>query len=69
MKQATFADRLSEAKFIRKMNVNVYTLKLGGDYFAYPKWSKGIRFRAFIEAELDILFNNLKRLARGIYEH
>ena len=46
----------STLKFIRKMNVNVYTLKLGGDYFAYPKWSKGIRFRAFIEAELDILF-------------
>ena len=46
----------STLKFIRKMNINVYTLKLGGDYFAYPKWSKGIRFRAFIEAELDILF-------------
>lgn len=46
----------STLKFIRKMNVNVYTLKLFGDYFAYPKWSKGLRLHALVEAEFDLLF-------------
>lgn len=43
-------------KFIRKMNVNVYTLKLGGDYFAYPKWANSLRIRSLVECDLDVLF-------------
>lgn len=46
----------STLKFIRKMNVNVYTLTLKGDYFAYPKWSTGLRFFAPVECELSVLF-------------
>ena len=42
--------------FIKKSQVPVYTVKLQGDYFADPKWGKGLRRGAVVEAELDILF-------------
>ena len=42
--------------FIKKSGVNVYTIKFGGDYLADPKWGKGFRRGALVEAELDILY-------------
>ncbi len=42
--------------FLKKCGVPVYTVKFGGDYFADPKWGKGFRRGAVVEAELDILF-------------
>ncbi|MBQ7045255.1 MAG: VTT domain-containing protein [Clostridia bacterium] len=46
----------STYSFIKKAGVNVYTIKFGGDYFADPKWGRGFRRGAVVEAELDILF-------------
>lgn len=42
--------------FIKKTAVTVYTIKFSGDYFADPKWGKGFRRGAVVEAEMDILF-------------
>ncbi len=42
--------------FIKKSAVPVYTIKFNGDYFADPKWGKGFRRGAIVEAELDILY-------------
>ena len=42
--------------FIKKAGVNVYTIKIDGDYLADPKWGKGFRRGAVVEAELDLLF-------------
>ena len=42
--------------FIKKAGVNVYTVKICGDYFADPKWGKGFRRGSVVEAELDILY-------------
>ena len=42
--------------FLKKTGVPVYTVKLGGDYFARPKWGHGLRGGSYVEAELDILF-------------
>lgn len=42
--------------FIKKSAVPVYTVKINGDYLADPKWGKGLRRGALVEAELDILF-------------
>ena len=42
--------------FLKKAGVAIYTLKFGGDYFADPKWGKGFRRGAVVEAELDILY-------------
>jgi len=46
----------STYSFLKKMGVPVYTIKFQGDYFADPKWGKGLRRGAVVEAELDILF-------------
>lgn len=46
----------STYSFLKKCKVPIYTVKLQGDYFANPKWGKGARRGARIEAELDILF-------------
>lgn len=46
----------STYSFIKKAGVSVYTIKLCGDYFADPKWGKGFRRGAVVEAELDILY-------------
>ena len=61
--------------FIKKAGVNVYTVKLHGDYFADPKWGKGFRRGAVVEAELDLLFTaeqvqalSLEQLQQGIDE-
>ena len=42
--------------FIKKMGVSVYTVKIGGDYFADPKWGSGFRRGSVVEAELDLLY-------------
>ena len=42
--------------FIKKSAVPVYTVKINGDYLADPKWGKGLRRGALVEAELDVLF-------------
>ena len=42
--------------FLKKMNVPVYISKIGGDYLAKPKWGKGMRRGALVEAELYQLF-------------
>ena len=59
--------------FIKKSGVTVYTVKIGGDYLADPKWGKGFRRGAVVEAELDILFTaeqvkelSLEQLKQGI---
>ncbi len=46
----------STFKFIKKMQVPVYFVKINGGYLAKPKWSKNIRKGAFVEAELNQLF-------------
>ena len=43
-------------KFIKKMNVAVYSIKINGGYLAKPKWADKIRKGAFVEAELIQLF-------------
>lgn len=43
--------------FLKKSKVPVYTIKISGDYFAKPKWGKGIRRGSVVEAELDLLFS------------
>jgi uncharacterized membrane protein YdjX (TVP38/TMEM64 family) len=43
--------------FLKKSDVPVYTIKINGDYLADPKWGKGFRRGALVEAELDILFS------------
>lgn len=42
--------------FLKKMGVPVYTVKLSGNYFADPKWGRGMRRGSVVEAELDLLF-------------
>ena len=42
--------------FIKKAGVNVYSVKINGDYLADPKWGKGFRRGSVVEAELDLLF-------------
>lgn len=46
----------STYSFLKKAGVPVYTVKLRGDYFSDPKWGRGPRRGAVVEAELDILF-------------
>lgn len=46
----------STFSFLKKSAVPVYTIKICGDYFADPKWGKGMRRGATVEAELDLLF-------------
>ncbi len=46
----------STYSFLKKSGVPVYTIKFGGDYLADPKWGRGFRRGAVVEAELDILF-------------
>ena len=63
----------STYSFIKKSGVNVYTLKISGDYLADPKWGKGFRRGAVVEAELDILYTadqvknlSLEQLKQGV---
>ena len=42
-------------KFIKKMGVHVYGLKLNGSYLANPKWGDGVRKKALIESEFSLI--------------
>ena len=42
--------------FLKKVGVPVYSMHMSGDYFADPKWGKGMRRGAVVEAVLDRLF-------------
>lgn len=46
----------STYSFLKKSGVRVYTVKFSGDYLADPKWGKGFRRGALVEAEFDILY-------------
>ena len=46
----------STCAFVKKAGVDVYTVKICGDYLADPKWGKGFRRGALVEAELDLLY-------------
>jgi len=46
----------STFKFLKKMNVSVYVVKINGDYLAKPKWANKIGRGAVVEAELNQLF-------------
>lgn len=61
--------------FIKKSGVPVYTIKFNGDYFADPKWGKGFRRGAVVEAEMDILYTaeeiaqlSLEQIQKGVEE-
>lgn len=61
--------------FIKKTGVPVYTIKFNGDYFADPKWGKGFRRGAVVEAEMDILYTaeeiaqlSLEQIQKGVEE-
>ena len=65
----------STYSFIKKAGVNVYTVKICGDYFADPKWGKGFRRGSVVEAQLDLLYTAdqvkdlpMEQLKRGIEE-
>ena len=51
--------------FLKKSAVPIYTVKISGDYLANPKWGKGPRRGALVEAELEQLFTpeDLKALS------
>jgi transcription elongation factor Elf1 len=44
-------------RFIKKMGVPIYILKLNGDYLARPKWGDKIRKGCVVEASLSLLTN------------
>lgn len=65
----------STYSFIKRAGVSVYTIKIHGDYFADPKWGKGFRRGAVVEAELELLYTaqqvkslSMEQLKQGIDE-
>lgn len=61
--------------FLKKAGVAVYTVKFGGDYFADPKWGKGFRRGAVVEAELDSLYTaeqvkalSVEEIRQGVHD-
>ncbi len=44
-------------KFLKKMNVTVYTVNVSGSYLFKPKWSKSMRKGGIVEGELNQLFS------------
>lgn len=61
--------------FLKKSQVPIYTVKLHGDYFADPKWGKGVRRGALVEAELDLLYTaqqvkelSVEEIKKGVEE-
>ena len=44
-------------KFVQKMNVPVYTVKIQGAYLTKPKWGDKARKGGLVEAELNKLFD------------
>lgn len=65
----------STYSFLKKSAVPVYTVKFSGDYLADPKWGRGFRRGALVEAELDLLYTaqqieslSVQEIARGVEE-
>ena len=65
----------STYSFIKRSGVDIYTIKIDGDYLADPKWGKGLRRGAVVEAELDLLFTadrvkspSLEEIRRSVEE-
>ena len=54
--------------FLKKMNVPVYVIKIGGDYLASPKWGNGMRRGALVEAELYRLLSKEEVAALSVEE-
>ena len=54
--------------FLKKSAVPVYYIKISGDYFAKPKWGKGVRRGSYVEAELDTLFTEEEIKALSVEE-
>lgn len=54
--------------FLKKMNVPIYVVKIGGDYLASPKWGNGMRRGALVEAELYQLFTKEELAALSVEE-
>jgi hypothetical protein len=52
-------------RFIQRVGVPVYVIRMRGDYFAKPKWGKGLRRGALVEGTLEQLFTqeDLKTLS------
>ena len=44
-------------KFIKKMGVPVYALKIDGSYLSKPKWADGVRKKSTVTASLDLLID------------
>ena len=42
--------------FLKSAGVTIYPLKINGSYLAFPKWGRGFRRGATVEAELDLLY-------------
>ena len=47
----------STYKFIKKMAVPVYVIKINGSYLAKPKWADKIRKGSYVEAELNQVYS------------
>ena len=58
----------STYKFIKKMNVPVYTIRLEGGYFAKPKWGDKVRKGAVVHATLDTLYTQEQVSALSLEE-
>jgi 1-acyl-sn-glycerol-3-phosphate acyltransferase len=48
----------STYKFIKKMSVPVYVIKINGSYLAKPKWADKIRKGSYVEAELNQIYTS-----------
>jgi transcription elongation factor Elf1 len=46
----------STYKFLKKMNVPVYVIKINGSYLAKPKWADKLRKGSYVEAELSQIY-------------
>ena len=56
----------STFKFLKKMKVPVYSIKINGSYLAKPKWASKIRKGSVVEAELNQLFTPAELLNRNV---
>lgn len=61
--------------FLKKSAVPVYTIHIDGNYLAKPKWGKGLRKGALVEATLDILYTadqlrqlSVEEIKKGVEE-
>ena len=50
-------------KFLKKMNVPIYALKINGNYFALPKWGDKLRKKSPIEVSLEKLVSKEEIMA------